>query len=175
MKNNNNFDIEKMIKKYSNYVYKIINNTVTEQVTIEDKEEIISDVFFILWQNQNIIDKNKDIKAYIAGITKNVIKIKLKKVKKTSKAECDIDDFQNFLHTEKSTESILEKNEDFEQLVQEIKRLESDEYEMLINYYYKGKKIKEIANEFKISESKVKVTLYRIRKKLKKILKKRGM
>ena len=69
----------------------------------------------------------------------------------------------------------IEKAEIFNQLIQEIKKLDNGEYQILINYYYKEKKVKEIAKEFKLSESKVKITLFRIRKKLKKLLKERGM
>ena len=41
-------------------------------------------------------------------------------------------------------------------------------------FYYNQKKIKEISKRFKISEAKVKVSLYRTRKLIKKNLKKRG-
>ena len=145
------------------------------ELTLEDKEEIISDIFFILWKNQNVIDKNRDLKPYIAGITKNVIKTKLKNCAPKYKNECDIEDFQNILYEEKTVELNIEKAEIFNQLIQEIKKLDNSEYEILINYYYKEKKVKEIAKEFKLSESKVKITLFRIRKKLKKLLKERGM
>ena len=42
-------------------------------------------------------------------------------------------------------------------------------------FYYKGQKIKEIANILNISESKVKMKLSRTRKKLKNKLNERGM
>ncbi len=171
----NSMNIEEIIRKYSNYVYKIISNQMQNELTLEDKEEIISDIFFILWKNQNVIDKNKDLKPYIAGITKNVIKTKLKNCVPKYKNECDIEDFQNILYEEKTVELNIEKAEIFNQLIQEIKKLDNSEYQILINYYYKEKKVKEIAKEFKLSESKVKITLFRIRKKLKKLLKERGM
>ena len=41
-------------------------------------------------------------------------------------------------------------------------------------FYYKSKKIKEISKELNISEAKVKITLHRLRKFVKKKLKERG-
>ena len=46
--------------------------------------------------------------------------------------------------------------------------------DIFIMFYYKQKKIKDIARIFKISETKVKVILHRVRKSIKKNLKERG-
>lgn len=48
------------------------------------------------------------------------------------------------------------------------------DYKVFIMFYYNSKKIKDIAKELHISESQVKVTLHRIRKKIRKNLKKGG-
>ena len=48
------------------------------------------------------------------------------------------------------------------------------DYKVFIMFYYNSKKIKDIAKELHISESQVKVTLHRIRKKISKNLKKVG-
>lgn len=73
----NELDLDKIIEDYSNYVYTIINNMVGNNLSLEDKEEIISDTFFIIWKNKsnNILK----LDAYIAGITRNLIKEKLRK------------------------------------------------------------------------------------------------
>ena len=42
----------------------------------EDTEEIILDVFLILWQNKNKLDINKNMSSYIGGVTKNLVKLK---------------------------------------------------------------------------------------------------
>ncbi|MFG6319829.1 MAG: hypothetical protein K1W33_08290, partial [Clostridia bacterium] len=52
-----------------------------------------------------------------------------------------------------------------------IKEIDKD---IFIMFYYKQKKIKDIARIFKISETKVKVILHRVRKSIKKNLKERG-
>ena len=68
---NNEIDLEKIINEYSNYINTIINNMSTYNLPEEDKEEIASEVFFILWKNKSKLDYNKQLSPYISGITKN--------------------------------------------------------------------------------------------------------
>ena len=52
--------------------------------------------------------------------------------------------------------------------------MKKEEKQIFIMFYYKSKKIKEISKELNISEAKVKITLHRLRKFVKKKLKERG-
>ena len=61
----------------------------------EDKEEVVSEVFFILWKNKNKLDINKYLSSYIAGITRNVVKEYLRKVK----INFNISDYENSLYS----------------------------------------------------------------------------
>ena len=56
----------------------------------------------------------------------------------------------------------------------ELNSLKAQDKDIFVKYYYFEKSIKEIASYYNISESKVKSKLFRIRKRLHKILKKRG-
>ena len=40
----------------------------------EDVEELISDVLLAVWKNKERIEKNLELKPYIAGITKILLK-----------------------------------------------------------------------------------------------------
>ena len=55
-----------------------------------------------------------------------------------------------------------------------VNNMKQEDKEIFMSYYYYAKSIKEIADTLKIAESKVKSRLFRIRKKLKKVLEKRG-
>lgn len=59
-------------------------------------------------------------------------------------------------------------------LIKKKYRTNNNDKNIFIKYYYWGQSIKEISNSFNISESKVKSKLFRTRKKLHKVLKKRG-
>ena len=52
--------------------------------------------------------------------------------------------------------------------------MRKEEYDIFIMFYYGGKKIDEIANKLNLTKSQVKVSLHRIRKKIKKNLNKGG-
>lgn len=79
MSNHVNFNIEIIIDEYSNYVFKIINSIVGTSLPYQDKEEIASDVFYLLWKNQENI--NTDLKSYISVIARNCSYSKLRKKK----------------------------------------------------------------------------------------------
>lgn len=50
---NNEFDMDRIIEDFTPYITTIINNGTNDVVSFEDKEEIFSDTFFILWKNRN--------------------------------------------------------------------------------------------------------------------------
>ena len=81
MSNNIQFNIELIIDEYSNYIFKIVDNVVGTSLPYQDKEEIVSDVFYLLWKNQNNIQSN--LKSYIGTIARNCSYEKLRKNKIT--------------------------------------------------------------------------------------------
>ena len=91
------------MENYTPYIYTIIKNKSSE-LTEEDVEEIISDVFLALWKNQEKLDINKDLSSYLAGITKNLYNKKMR----DRKSNMNIDDYQNSLFEVESTELKVE-------------------------------------------------------------------
>ena len=69
---------------------------------------------------------------------------------------------------------IVENDEKKQIISNTINHLQEEEKAIFTLYYYNNKMIKEIASYLKISTTKVKVSLHRIRKKVKKELMKRG-
>ena len=67
----NELNMQYMIDDYYNYIRTIIKNF--KSINIEDEEEIVADVFFIIWKNKEILDRKLKLSPYIAGITKNII------------------------------------------------------------------------------------------------------
>ena len=67
-------DINLIIEKYSNYVYKIIDNIIKNALSYQDKEEAVSDTFYLFWKNQNNINNNlKYLKYKVAILNCNVL------------------------------------------------------------------------------------------------------
>ena len=166
---NNKLQIEKVIELYSNYVCKIIRNAYFN-ISNEDMEEITLDVFLTLWRNQYKLDLNKNMSSYIAGITKNLIKKKFRDIKLNS----NIEKYEDEIIDKNNIELNLYQKEKSEVIIQELNKMKKEDKDIFIMYYYENIKLKEIASKLKITETKAKVKLYRIRKRIKKVLKERG-
>lgn len=161
---NNELDLKKIIDEYSSYTATIINNSARDKLNIEDKEEIVSEVFFILWKNRNKLDINRYLSSYIAGITKNIVKEYLRKIK----VNLDISDYENSLYSYDKIsffDNNLEKISKIEKKLEDMKEIDK---KVFLDYYYDSKSIKDIAREQKNSEFSIKQRLYRIRNKIKK-------
>lgn len=164
---NGKLDLDKIVDDYSSYVKTIINNAVGNNLSAEDKEEILLDAFFILWKNYN---DNKNIYAvdsYIAGITRNLVKEKLRKLHYM----VDISDYENVIEIQ-ANELYEEEREEISFLKNSLKNLKEIDIKIINMYYYSSKSIKDIAEELEISQSNVKTRLHRIRKRLQKQLSK---
>ena len=158
----NQIDWDKIIDDYTPYINTIINN-MANSLSYEDKEEILLDTFFMLWKNQDNILYS--LKAYIVGITKNLIKEKLRKRHITyniSDYEEILTDCENNIDMEERAEIII-----IEKLFKTLKEID---FKIVNMFYYSSKSIKEIAKELNMSEFNVKTRLYRVRKKIKKEL-----
>ena len=164
---NENLDLDKIVDDYSSYVRTIINNAVGNNLNAEDKEEILLDAFFILWKNYNDNKNIYALDAYIAGIARNLVKEKLRKLHYT----VDISNYENIIEME-AKELYEEEREEIACLEKSLKNLKEIDIKIINMYYYSSKSVKDIAEELEISQSNVKTRLHRIRKKLQKELSK---
>lgn len=160
----NKLNIEKILEDYSPYIKKIINNMVNENLSSEDKEEILIDTIFVLWKNRDFDILSLD--SYIAGITKNLVKEKLRKRLITY----SISDYENSIEISKIETYYDERNE-IEDALNILTPIDQDVFRL---YYYNQKSVKEISKALDISEFNVTTKLYRARMKLRKILKSGG-
>lgn len=160
----NKLNIEKILEDYSPYIKKIINNMVNENLSSEDKEEILIDTIFVLWKNRDFDILSLD--SYIAGITKNLVKEKLRRRLITY----SISDYENSIEISKIDTYYDERNE-IEDALNILTPIDQDVFRL---YYYNQKSVKEISKALDISEFNVTTKLYRARKKLRKILKSGG-
>ena len=158
------FDLDKIINKFTPYIRKITNNMVGENLSYEDKEEILSDTFFVLWKNREKHIEYLD--SYIAGITRNLIKEKLK----LRKITYNIEDYENkFSLTD--IEMFSDERIEIEKCLKKLKEIDLKIFNM---FYYFSKSTKDIAKELNISEINVCTRLSRIRKKIRKEFSKGG-
>lgn len=159
---NNELNLDKIMSDFEPYVRKIINNMVSDKLSYEDKEEILSDTFFVLWKNQVRVENS--LEAYIAGIARNLVKEKMRKRKLTY----DISEYENVVSSMELIEDNFCNNENLEKYISNLKKID---VQIITMFYYYSKSVKEISKELNISEINVRTRLYRIRKKIRKELK----
>ena len=70
---NGKLDMNRLIAQYFSYVYTVVRNYKNSNMSEEDVEEIILDVFIAIWNNRNQIKDNIAITSYLAGIARNII------------------------------------------------------------------------------------------------------
>lgn len=161
-------NLEEVVDTYTGYLYTAITNMTKGNLSKEDIEEVISDVFFIFWKNQNKFDKSREVKYYLVGIARNLIKEKFRKVK----IVYNIEDYESFSN---SDVNILYEQNERERIIEEsLNKMSLEDKKIFIMYYYDFKKIKQIAKHLRISEFAIKSRLHRIRRKIRKELESEG-
>lgn len=163
-------NMEQIVETYNGYLYTILKNCMTSS---QDMEEVLSDIFVILWKNQEKIDKNMLVKPYLVGIAKNLIRKKYRTLNLADHFE-NWEDYDDQIMDQMNLENLVEQNEKSQIIQNAIDEMKEQEAQIFVMFYYQSRKVKEISAELGITKNKVKVTLYRLRKFVRKKLKKRG-
>ncbi len=163
---NGKLDIDKLLDDFYGYVYIIVKNGVSIYVTDEDVEEIISDIFIAVWKNSKMLSNTLDIKAYLSGTAKNIIKNKYR----NSEINFSISEYEGKIVDNSNLEKQAEENEQNIIIKNTLKTLKKEEYTIFIKFYYENRTTKEIAKQLNCSIGNVKVILHRVRKKIRKNL-----
>jgi len=163
-------ELEEIINQYTNYLYITVTNMSYGKLAEEDIEEIVSDVFFIFWKNRSKFDTSKKVNLYLAGIAKNLIRAKFRKIHINS----NIEDYENYIIYKNDISYNYEQLEKQNIIEKALNEMPKEDKNIFVLYYYHSKSIKEISKILSFSEFKIKSKLFRIRKKLKTILEKGG-
>ena len=131
---NGKLDIDRILDDFYNYVYIIVKNRVSVSITDEDIEEIISDVFVAIWKNSSNLLKKTEIKPYLTGTAKNVIKNKYR----NTELNFSISDYEENLVDICNIEKIVEENEQNKVVLDTLKTVKPEEYKIFIMFYYES-------------------------------------
>lgn len=154
--------LEQAIAAYTPYISTLLFNMAGAQLSAEDREEIVSDVFVILWRNAEYIELSKgSVRSYIAAAARNFA---LKKLKKTS-IHSSIDNIDI-----PDNKDVIDNSLFSDTLWRYVMELGEPDSEIFVRYYKYNEKLKDIAKITGIKLSTVKTRLSRGRQKLKKKL-----
>lgn len=151
-----------LMERYTPYIATIIFRIGQGQFSIEDIEEMTSDVFFAVWKSRDRIEKKESLKPYIAEIARNIAKSKLLVKKHTLELK------EGMLEGEGTdlVEDIVRRQE-ITFIKEIIEEFPEPDNSILRGYYVEEKKLKEIAKELLLPLSTVKSKVYRGKKEVK--------
>jgi len=159
LKNRHKNSINDAIDIYTPYLSTVIYNMVGNRLDKEDVEEIVSDVFVMLWKNAEYIDLSKGtLRSYMAATARNFA---LKRLNK-KKAYTTFDDIE--LHIEDNYKCITDSIWDA------VMSLGEPDNEIFVRFYKFDEKLKDISKATGLNISTIKTKLSRGKRKLKEIL-----
>ena len=160
--------IEETQRAYGKWLMKIAEELLSK----EDAEECVSDPYLAMW-NHIPPDKPCHFFAYMVRILRNNAKNRLKAMK-TRKRSAEIVELSEELaaclpdpKASTEEEAILNASDLINRFLQKQTREKQDLF--VLRYWY-GKEIKEIADRYKLSESKVRTVLYQMQNDLKRFV-----
>ncbi len=159
-----------LVDRYKDLVFTLALKMVINK---EEAEEIAQDTFIKAYQSLHKFKGESKFSTWLYKITYNTCLDRLKKNKK-GKTIAYIEDFSE--HQTRTIENVLDTidENDRNKAIQEcLSELPSEDAFLLTLYYFDGQSVEEIAKVIDLSTDNVKVKLFRIRKKLAAILKKR--
>ncbi|MBQ9855866.1 MAG: sigma-70 family RNA polymerase sigma factor [Clostridia bacterium] len=154
--------LDALIEKYMPYVSTIVWNIMREKMSVQDAEEVVSDVFVAAWKQAKEIDADS-LKGWIAAVSRNKARNMLRRSGKTIPFE------EEYLYL-KDTFSFENEIEKRLAIKNAVNQLQKKERETLIRHYYFYQPVKDIAHDMRLNESTVKSHLRRGRIHLKKYL-----
>ena len=167
--------ITETANKYGKYCYYIAHNIL---YNMQDSEECVNDTYLNAWNS--IPPHNPDkLSTFLGKITRNLALNRYKYYNRQKRGDGQtsivLDELLECVPATSSTEQAVEEKILVEVLNCFLDDLPEEKMKIFMRRYWYMSSIKEIADDFEMSESKVKMILSRNRNKLKQILEKEGI
>lgn len=158
--------------RYCHYIaYHILHND-------QDSEECVNDTYMRAWES---IPPQRPaiLKAFLGTITRNLSLDKYSQLsaekRKQGQMTVALNELQECLPTQDNTEGVTDDIVVVDVFNRFLASLSAQQRKIFVRRYWYFSTVKEIAADYAISESKVKMTLLRARNKLKQLLEKEGI
>ena len=133
-----------------------------------DAMECVNDTWHALW-NAIPPEKPRHLRAYIAKITRNLAlkRARAQQAAKRQAVTVSFEELEQCIPDPRTVEAMLEGKELAKTVDAFLDTLSEEQRNLFLRRYWFFDSVKELSRSFGMSESKVKVTLYRIRNQLK--------
>ena len=161
--------LDALMARYGGYVQTIAANITIPPLQKEDVEEVCADVFLSLWKHAADV-KNGKLKAWLAAVTRNTAKNRLRALPLSLPLEEDA-----LLLTVPDLDDDLARKELCRLTREAVNSLPEPEHSIFVRHYYFYQKSADIARELGLNPSTVRSKLLRGREHLKEYLQERGI
>ena len=161
--------LEALMERYIPYVSAVVWNLLRGAMSVEDGEEVVSDVFLAAW-NQPEALRPGSVKAWLGAVARNKAKNRLRQMDRTLPLEEDALEVPGPDDPPGEFERAVER----QQVRQAVDSLPGPDREIFLRHYYYAQTVQEIARHMRLNESTIKTKLRRGRMKLKEQLTKEG-
>lgn len=161
--------------KYGKLLYTIANNILYNE---EDTEECVNDTYLKAWEviPPQIPEK---LAAFLGKITRNLAISRYRhnssKKRGGGQVEYALEELAECIPDKNTTEQAISDKLFLERMNAFLEELPAEKRKIFMQRYWYLRKVSEIAEEFSMSESKVKMILHRTRNTLKAVLEKEGI
>jgi RNA polymerase sigma factor (sigma-70 family) len=149
-----------LVGKYQDVVFSIALKVLKNR---EDAEEMAQETFIKAYRSMASFRGRSKFSTWLFSIAYNTCITSVRKKKIRTKS---IDDVQVNDEEENWDKSGLSEEERSKMLEMALKRLPEEEYTMILLFYYEDLGIEDVSKVMGLTESNVKVRLFRARKKL---------
>ena len=162
LRNREKNSIDEAIQIYTPYLSTVLYHMAGNSLPKEDIEEIVADVFVILWKNAERIDLQKGtLRSYLAAVARNyALKRINRKTDHTVLEDIELSDGKDF----------IEENFRNDYVWEAVMSLGEPDSEIFVRRYKFDEKIKDISKAIGLNISTVKTRLSRGKRKLRKML-----
>lgn len=162
-------------QKYGAYCRKIARNITEDR---EDAEECVNDTWYRAWMSMPS-ERPACLQAFVGKITRNLslnsYRNRRARKRGQGKTEVLLEELEECLPARESTEEKVEGRLLADSISQFLKSKPEADRLVFIRRYWYADSIGEIAEQFEMSESKVKSLLFRTRNQLKRYLEQEGV
>ena len=162
-------------RKYGNYCRSISLHILKNQ---EDTEECVNDTWMRAWDTMP--PKRPDfLGAFLGKIARNlaISRYRMTHAQKRGSGEVDLllMELEECLPSAKSVEEEIEGKETAAAISRFLYMVDEESRNIFVRRYFYADSVREVADRFEVSESKVKSQLFRLRNRLKDYLEKEGI
>jgi len=173
--NRNEKAVDETAKKYGNYCFTISNNILKNE---SDAQECVNDTYLKAWNN---IPPTKPLKlgVFLGRITRNLSldRYKFNRTKKREGSEFELllTELEECISGDLTVEAEVDSNYTVEIINEWLLSQLPINRNIFVRRYWHAESIKDLVNNFGVSESKIKSILFRMRKNLKVHLEEEGV